>query len=675
MIAHKAGAQKTFYIQGDSVQYNQLDDCLYVLPKNTASLNLTQVKKLPHTQFESFNSSKRHIKQSSTVWGKIKIQNKTDKDFNGVFILGKRYINRADVYLLYDNGKLLHKKTGGYVKGSEKEINVNRTIPKVRLYLKPTQVATIYIRFQNFNYKPLSIGLKIQTKEHWDGFIQNRNLIQGIFQGAVGLVLLYNLFLFILSGDRVYIYYSGYLFCTGSYFFNYTGFSTEYLFPEHPHLFYDVYLIATVFLQVFYLQFIRVFLNTRKTLPFWDKFMRWWLVGRLIEVIALEIVLHTSDNFALIHDIHRQYALIESAFFLLLIIAWATTKTKMVIYIIAGAFCLYLGMSISIFKGSYYGNLYFQAGTLLEILCFSLGLGYRMRLSDKEKRKAQEAVIKVQEDANKQLESKVQQRTEQLSELNDTLNKKNEDLHASMRYAHKLQKGVLPYGDRVKQLFPEHFMLYLPRDIVSGDFYWIEEVQGKVIVVVADCTGHGIPGAMMSMLGSTALTDIILNKKILSGDIILNELSQMVEAILQADRNEIRDGMDIGICIIDHNTKQMEFAGAHHPLYYFQEGELHVVKGTSISIGGYQDNKRFKKHTIDISKETMFYMCSDGYQDQFGGTKDKKFMKRQLKSLLTKIHELPLDEQRNILEETLHQWMIDGKCKQTDDILLWGAKI
>jgi serine phosphatase RsbU (regulator of sigma subunit) len=177
------------------------------------------------------------------------------------------------------------------------------------------------------------------------------------------------------------------------------------------------------------------------------------------------------------------------------------------------------------------------------------------------------------------------------------------------------------------------------------------------------------------MLGSTALTDIILNKKILSGDIILNELSQMVEAILQADRNEIRDGMDIGICIIDHNTKQMEFAGAHHPLYYFQEGELHVVKGTSISIGGYQDNKRFKKHTIDISKETMFYMCSDGYQDQFGGTKDKKFMKRQLKSLLTKIHELPLDEQRNILEETLHQWMIDGKCKQTDDILLWGAKI
>ncbi|EAY30328.1 7TM diverse intracellular signaling domain-containing protein [Microscilla marina] len=675
LLAYDAKAQKVFYIEGDSNQYKQLNSCLYVLSKNAASFSFTQVQNLPDTQFQLFASARENIKKVSTVWGKIKIQSKQSHDFNGILILGKRYINIAEVYQQNDQGEVVLKKTGGHVRGSEKDLNINRTIPKVRLYLKPGQTKTIYIRFQNVNQKNLSIGLEAQTKEHWDSFIQRRNLVQGIFQGAVGLILLYNLFLYVLSGNKIYVYYSGYLFCTGAYFFNYAGFSTEYLFPEYPHLFYDVYLFSTVFLQVFYIQFIRVFLNTQKNIPFWDKVMCWWMVGRIIEFLVLEAVLHTSDNFAFIHNFHRQYALVESAFFLVLVMVWATTKTKMVIYIIAGFFCLYIGMSISIFKGSYNGNLYFQAGTLLEILCFSLGLGYRIRLNDKEKRRAQEEVIVVQENANKQLESKVQERTEQLKQLNNTLNKKNGDLHASMRYAHKLQKGVLPYSERISQLFSQHFIVYRPRDIVSGDFYWVEEVEGKKIVVIADCTGHGIPGAMMSMLGSTALSDIILNKKILNADIILNNLSNVVEAILRADKNEIRDGMDIGVCVINYEEKQMEFAGAHHPLYYFQDGQLNIVKGTKLSIGGYQENKTFEENVIDISKETIFYMCSDGYQDQFGGPNDKKFMTRQLKSLLTEIHQMPLPQQKNILEDTLNRWITDGNTKQTDDILVWGAKI
>lgn len=674
MFAPLAKGQTVFCIEGNNHHFNHLNNHLYILPHVPPLLTFRQLKAKKQAKFRLYKSV-AHLAKASVIWAKIQIRNKWDRDFNGILVLGKRYINVADVYIEDKQGNIVIKKAGGYVPGSQKDLNVQRIIPKVRFYLKPGQLKTVYIRFQNFNQKPLTIGLKLQTQEHWGKFIQNRNLVQGGFQGAIGLILLYNLFLFILSRDRVYMYYSAYLFCTGAYFFNYVGFSTEFIFPECPILFYDVYLLTTTCLQIFYLQFIRVFLNTREIAPFWDRFMVLWIIGRLAELLCLEVMLHTSGNFALIHDIHRQYALIEMGFFLMLVVVWVYIRAKMAIYLIAGVFCLYLGMSIGILKASYDGNLYFQGGGLLEILCFSLGLGHRMRLNERAKREAQKELIGVQEHANRYLEETVQKRTEQLNKLNDELNMKNEDLHASMRYAHKLQKGVLPYDARIQQLLPEHFILYRPRDIVSGDFYWVEEMDKKIIVVVADCTGHGIPGAMMSMLGSTALTDIILNKKITEADIILNKLSKVIESILRQDKNQRRDGMDIGICIIDKQTNILEFAGAHHCLYYFRAGKMNIVKGSRMSIGGFQRDKVFEKNTIGLEKDMLLYMCSDGFQDQFGGPNVKKFLSSRFKKLLIKIHSMPLIEQKEIMECTLDQWMGEGNSKQTDDILVWGAKI
>ena len=193
--------------------------------------------------------------------------------------------------------------------------------------------------------------------------------------------------------------------------------------------------------------------------------------------------------------------------------------------------------------------------------------------------------------------------------------------------------------------------------------------------MVADCTGHGIPGAMMSMLGSSALTDIILSKKIIEADIILNKLSGIIEFILRQDQNNIRDGMDIGICIIDKQTRKLEFAGAHHALYYFQVGEMTVVKGSPISIGGFQHEKVFKKNIIELTESTVLYMCSDGYQDQFGGPNDKKFMRSQLKELFAGMHLLPMLQQKEILETTLQHWIQEEKSRQTDDILVLGVRV
>lgn len=669
-----AQAQKVFYIAKDATSFKGLNKYLYTSSSLPFSFAITQANSLKSLHSFSLYKANPGTKQHNYIWGKIIIENKLPKEYNGVLFLGNRYINQADVYVISGN-KTTHKRAGTHVRGSQKDINIDRNMPKVMLALKPGERKTFFIRFQNLNGKPISINLQVQKQSYWRGFIQERNLIQGLFQGAVGLILLYNLFLYLLSHDRVYLYYTAYLLFTGMYFFNFYGFVNELWLPEYPWLFYDVYLLSTVLIPIFYLQFIRVYLNSRQVMPRWDRIMVIWIFVRFAELGVMEVILHLGNDFNLVHNYHRQYALMEAGFFVVLAFVFLQTKVKTAIFLFAGVVILHIGLVISILKTSYYGNFYFQAGSLLEILCFSLGLGYRIKRNEKDKVEAQAEVIRIQEHANKYLEDKVKERTTQLEGLNGELTKKNNDLHASMRYAHKLQKGVLPFDTRVQQLLPEHFIFYQPRDIVSGDFYWVEEVDNKTIVVVADCTGHGIPGAMMSMLGSSALTDIILNKKIIEADIILNKLSKIIEFILRQDQSNIRDGMDIGVCIIDKDKRKLEFAGAHHALYYFQAGEMAVVKGSPISIGGFQQEKIFEKNTITLQNETVIYMCSDGYQDQFGGPKDKKFMKSRLRELLTSIHLLPMLRQKEILETTLQHWMQEGKSKQTDDILVLGARV
>ena len=411
------------------------------------------------------------IIQDEFIWGKITIQNKLNKEYNGVLFLGNRYINQADVYIVSTNKRVVHKQTGTYVPGSQKDLNVDRNLPKIILALKPGERKIFFIRFRNSNGKPININLQIQKQSYWREFIQERNLIQGIFQGAIGLILIYNLFLYLLSHDRVYLYYTAYLLVTGVYFFNFYGFVNELFLPEHPWLFYDVYLLSTVLIPVFYLQFIRVYLNSRQVIPRWNRVMGIWIILRLVELGIMEAILHWSNDFNLVHNYHRQYALTEAGFFILLAFVFLRTKVKTAIFIFAGVVILHTGLVVSILQASYYGNFYFQAGSLLEILCFSLGLGYRIKRNEKDKVEAQAEVIRIQEHANKYLEEKVKQRTTQLEHLNEELSKKNEDLHASMRYAHKLQKGVLPFDARIQQLLPEHFIFYKPRDIVSGDFY------------------------------------------------------------------------------------------------------------------------------------------------------------------------------------------------------------
>jgi serine phosphatase RsbU (regulator of sigma subunit) len=273
------------------------------------------------------------------------------------------------------------------------------------------------------------------------------------------------------------------------------------------------------------------------------------------------------------------------------------------------------------------------------------------------------------------LEQKVMERTAEIQRQKDEIAEQKKEIMDSIYYARRIQKAVLPDDHLVSKKVPEHFILYLPRDIVSGDFYWIAEKEDKVLFAAADCTGHGVPGAFMSMLGMSYLKEIVNKSKRLSSARILDKLRGHVKATLsQSTKGGQQDGMDIALCILDKDRKTLQYSGAFHPLYQIRNSTLTEYKPDLMPIGIYlRKEKPFKTNSIRTAGGDCYYIFSDGYVDQFGGEKRKKFLARSFKKLLLTIHDKPMHEQREILLETLKQWM-EG-YEQVDDILVVGFRI
>ncbi|TAH18053.1 MAG: hypothetical protein EAZ08_12705 [Cytophagales bacterium] len=279
----------------------------------------------------------------------------------------------------------------------------------------------------------------------------------------------------------------------------------------------------------------------------------------------------------------------------------------------------------------------------------------------------------------------VNKQNAEIQQKNGIIEKKNKDVADSITYAKRIQMAILPSISSLKQHIADCFVLFKPRDIVSGDFYWSAKKGDKILLAVADCTGHGVPGAFMSMIANDLLNLIVHEKEIHSLDLILAEMHKLIRQVLKQDENDSRDGLDIAICCIDLENKILEYAGAMNPLYIIQEKEnengeivpsmLTEIKADKMPIGGHELKKErfFSKHTLNVSKSTTIYLFSDGYPDQFGGKFGKKFMVKQFKELLFSVHHLPMNQQQEILETTLSQWM-EGH-KQIDDITVIGIKV
>jgi len=242
----------------------------------------------------------------------------------------------------------------------------------------------------------------------------------------------------------------------------------------------------------------------------------------------------------------------------------------------------------------------------------------------------------------------------------------------SIEYAKMIQTAILPSMELFSHRL-EHFVLFKPRDIVSGDFYWAEEIDGKYLIVTADCTGHGVPGAFMSMLGISMLNEIIISKAISRPDLILNQLrDKIIEALKQEAGSILKDGMDMTICLFDLNTGQLQFSGANNPLYVVSEGLLSQIKGDKMPVAIHELMEPFTLHQLELKQGDTFYTFSDGFADQFGGPERKKFLAKNFRNLLLSIQSLSMIEQRNRLDEVFTDYR--KEVEQIDDVVVIGVK-
>jgi serine phosphatase RsbU (regulator of sigma subunit)/HAMP domain-containing protein len=274
------------------------------------------------------------------------------------------------------------------------------------------------------------------------------------------------------------------------------------------------------------------------------------------------------------------------------------------------------------------------------------------------------------------LEDKVEERTREIEKQKQRVEELYLDVTDSIKYAKRLQDSILPPETRIASLLKDSFVLFKPKDIVSGDFYWLEESGGKTLFAAVDCTGHGVPGAFMSLIGSNGLNHAVKEHGKHTPAEILDDLNETSSGTFNRDENEntVSDGMDIALCSLTKDRKKLEYSGANNPLYLVRGGKIIKYKADKFAIGSFKNGeKKYSNTEIDLQKGDVVYIFSDGYADQFGGSKGKKFLYSNFRDLLIEIHQKPIEEQKTLLNQRIEEWK--GNYEQVDDILVFGVKI
>jgi len=255
----------------------------------------------------------------------------------------------------------------------------------------------------------------------------------------------------------------------------------------------------------------------------------------------------------------------------------------------------------------------------------------------------------------------------------EEIEEKNKDILDSITYAKRLQDAILPPLSIIKQYLPDFFLLFKPKDIVAGDFYWMERAGNNILVAAADCTGHGVPGALVSVVCSNALNRTVKEFNIIEPGKILDKVRELVLETFEKSESNVQDGMDISLCCINTKTNEVQWSGAYNSLWYINNGKIHEVAADKQPIGKCDKPVPFNTHNLNLQKGDTLYLFTDGYADQFGGPNGKKFKYKQMEELLLTNAAKSMDEQKNALDRALEVWK--GDLEQVDDILVLGIKV
>jgi serine phosphatase RsbU (regulator of sigma subunit) len=655
-------------------------DIFYYLDEST-SLEFEDISK--PSFFKKFTKSTKQRfsfgQKSVAVWLKIEVEN---KDYSHIkeWFLDLGYPSLDSVEFFFKNEKDVFEKrlTGDFVVFAQRPIFASSYTFPISFTNNSKQV--FYLRA--VSQTALVFPIKVSNRSQHIKNSQYHTMLFGIFYGTLLIMLVYNFVIYIASRDVSYLLYVialiGHL-CVMSVK---NGHGYQYIYGTSPYLANYLLPIGVSIWLIGGILFTKSLIETKKYIPKLDKILSLLLVlagimlsfSFFVEFRTIGMIMRVLSIFSIIMLVISGITVwvkgnTSARFF---VFAWTIYTIGIITYI------LNVSGTIPDTNITFYAV---EVCSLLETALLSLALVDKFRIIREEKAVAQDNAIRIQEEANKKLEQKVTERTaeinnqkEELSTIADDLSDKNKALSDSINYAKTIQQAILPSGRKIAEAFNDEFILYLPKDIVSGDFYWFAKVENKTFIVVADCTGHGVPGAFMSIVGSSLLKQIIKEKYIYEPKEILERLNIGFIETLKQKQDKNRDGMDLCFCLLEEieTYTKLTYAGAKRPLFIYQNKEINEIKGTRKSIAGGQNEKPFNQQEFLLHTGDAIYLSTDGYIDQ-GNEARQRFGTPKLKKILQEIAPLPMAEQKNILKKSFHEHK--QSAPQRDDIAVIGIRI
>jgi len=605
-----------------------------------------------------------------SYWFKITTENNTRQTQNLLLSIAYPLLNEVTFYETNRYCILDSIVTGESYPFNTRRIN-NRNFVFM-LSTNARDIKTFYIKIFN-NGETVRIPFSLDKVDKLNEAESSNIFSSSIFFGYLLFGLILNILLLISFKEKIYIYFSVFVLAMTSFLFIGDGLAFQLLWPQSPWFENKSIIFSTLLANASLLLFTRDFFNYNKVNRFIYRFI-YLIIGFYILVGILSFSSYPLYKYVVV--LSNSTTFITAIFILLLSIYSAVKQFRASKVIFVGSFIilmsttlLYILRNYGVLPHNFITQNGMKIGFALQIVFLTFAVVMRFK--------------KVLTDTNQYLEEEVHQRTSEIEAQRDSLNEQktyieNQNLQItdSIKYAQRIQAAVLPDNKLMTNLIGKHLLLFKPRDIVSGDFYWVAEKDGKTIVAVADCTGHGVPGGFLSMLGISFLNDIVIKEGISQPAEILNLLRLKVKTTLSNTASEfsMKDGMDISLCVIDRNNMIIEYAGAFNPIIHFDGKEIHEIAADRMPIGTHtREDVPFTNHLIKIKTLDKIYLFTDGIVDQFGGDQNKKFSKSSFKSLLATIQQLTIEEQKKRLEDALKQWK--GKNDQVDDILVLGIII
>ena len=673
-------------------QYTASYQFIDILEDPSQTLTISEISSPEFTGMFRKNKEQlpRNFHTKSAYWIRYEVMNTCDSSTKWLQEFYDSSIEEITFFTPDGKGGYIETFAGNSLIFSQKKLQHKNFV-----FFLPDFSGKKIVYYARIKSKHLNFMLSVvRTYPRFSNYALNEYYFLGIFYGLILAMAIYNLFIFITTKDTTYLWYVLYVGSNALYCMSLDGTGFQYLWRDHPEINPYVSSVSLFMMVMWVLLYTEKFLALKTIAPTFFRVLNFIIIFRIIIFIA---------EFSLVPNLKNTmfFDAAPMAFTYIAVILALRKGFAPAWYFVVGITFLLVGFVVSnLTVNSFFGfslpnnilTVYsFNFGTVIQMMFLSFALADRIRVMKQEKDEAQSGIIsqlrenqELKDSLNKELEQKVSERTAEVMAQKEEMEVQSKRIASlykevtdSIETSKIIQQSVLPSTSVIKLFLPNFFIVYKPKDIVSGDFYWFHVRNHKIYIAAIDCTGHGVAGAFMSLIGYNLLNQIMKEKSNDNASAILTKLnSDVIKSLHQDEAGALsREGMDIALCVIDMSQKKIQFSGANNPLYHIRNKEITVYKADRNSIGIQRGGKiaSFTNQELDFLKGDSIYIFSDGYAGQIGGQDGRqKFMYPRFRELLINNSDQPMDIQKQALESAIDNWKQDQE--QLDDILVMGFR-